>query len=146
MPGQPPEDRTTRLDVGRHGHPLSLVDDVVVPVEGTDREFFAQQWAVEFAAALGVRLRAIHVRSARDPRRQDLFAFLAAECQRWGVPFESRIIDGQDAATELEAELGPRDLVVIGSRRLSGRPRPESVAGTLVARAPCPVLIVRLTD
>ncbi|MDX1612341.1 MAG: universal stress protein, partial [Candidatus Thermoplasmatota archaeon] len=56
---------------------------IVIPVQGTDREYEAQQWAVEFAAALSVPVYAVHVAqgeeqaSQGDPGgRQDLFEFM----------------------------------------------------------------------
>ena len=139
------EFRTVPVTPQRKGRPApSLVDEVVVPVEGTDREFFAQQSAVQIAASLGVVLRAIHIGSPGSRQRGDLFDYLRTESWRWGVPFESEIMEGEDVAGEIVEEVGPRDLIVIGSRRLGHRFHIGSVTEALVRRAPCPVQIVRI--
>lgn len=117
---------------------------IVVPVAGTDREFLAQQWAVELAAALGVRLDAVHVSNARDVDRTEVFAFLEGECRKWGVGLKTTILVGPDVPREIVEELGPRDLVIIGTRRLASHYHMGSVAAELIRTAPCPVQIVRL--
>lgn len=116
---------------------------IVVPVQGTDREFVAQQWAVELAAALGVPLYAVHV-VAGDADAKEVFSFLRGACDKWGVAFEGTILQGTDVVHQLVEELGPRDLVVIGTRQLASHYHVGSVAAELVRTAPCPVQIVRL--
>ncbi len=118
---------------------------IVVPVEGTDREYEAQQWAVEFAAALGTPVYALHVASGdEDAGREDHFSFIEKLAEKWEVELEAVTISSNDVVTELVEELQPRDLVVIGTRQLSGQYHVGSVAGALVRQAPCPVQIVRL--
>lgn len=118
---------------------------IVIPVEGTDREYEAQQWAVELAAALGTPVYALHVSAGdEDIERQDHFSFLEKLSEKWDVELEAVSISSNDVVTELVEELQPRDLVVIGTRKLSGQYHVGSVAGALVRKAPCPVQIVRL--
>jgi len=120
------------------------IERVVVPVQGTDREFVAQQWAVELAAALGVRMHAVHVTADPDVDRADVFSFLEGECRKWGVDITTTVLSGTRVAHELVEELGPRDLVIVGTRRLLAEYHMGSVAAELVRTAPCPVQIVRL--
>lgn len=118
---------------------------IVVPVEGTDREYEAQQWAVELAAALGTPVYALHVASGNeDTDRQDHFSFIEKLADKWDVELDVVTISSNDVVTEVVEELQPRDLVVIGTRKLSGQYHVGSVAGALVRQAPCPVQIVRL--
>lgn len=124
--------------------PLRIVEEIVVPVKGTDREFLAQQWAVELAASLDLPVRAIHVVRSDESPAKDLFAFLAQECHKWEVPLQTNLVRGSDVAGELVEELGARDLVVIGTEKLSRQFHVGSVAEELVRRAPCPVQVVRL--
>lgn len=123
------------------------VDRIVIPVEGTDREFEAQQWAAELAGALGVPIHALHVSSGEEEElHDDHFHFIERICGKWNVDLETRVASRRDVAAEILDELGPRDLVIIGTRRLagSGDYHVGSVAGELVQNAPCPVQIVRL--
>ncbi len=118
---------------------------IVIPVEGTDREYEAQQWAVEFAAALGVPVSALHVAPGdEDVERQDHFSFIEKLAEKWEVELDTVTISSNDVVDELVQELQPRDLVVIGTRKLSGQYHVGSVAAALVRKAPCPVQIVRL--
>lgn len=123
------------------------VDRLVVPVQGTDREFDAQQWAAGLAAALNVPIHALHVTSGdQEDAHTDHFDFLERVCEKWDVDLQTRIASRNDIIAEILDELGPRDLVVIGTRRLSASNdyHVGSVAGELVQNAPCPVQIVRL--
>lgn len=124
-------------------------DRLVIPVEGTDREFEVQQWAVELAAALAIPMHALHVsRGNEEEVHEDHFSYLERTCGKWDVELETRIASRDDVAAEILDELGPRDLVVIGTRRLaeSSDYHVGSVAGELVRNAPCPVQIVRLEN
>jgi nucleotide-binding universal stress UspA family protein len=124
---------------------LRPVDRVVVPVQGTDREFMAQQWAVELAAGLGVPVHAVHVTDAREGRAPpDVFEFLRRLCEKWNAPLTTRVAHRDDVVNEIVEDLGPRDLCVIGTRHMSGQYHVGSVAIELVKRAPCPVQIVRI--
>lgn len=123
---------------------FQLVERLVIPVQGTDREFVAQQWAVEMASVLGVPLRAVHVAAPIGPRRRDLFEYLTLESAKWSVELETRIVRGTDVVEELVQELDSRDLVIVGTRRMSSHFHLGSVAEGLVRRAPCPVQVVRL--
>lgn len=124
------------------------MDRIVVPVQGTDREFEAQQWATELAASLGVQVHALHVTSGQEEELHgDHFSFIEKLCDKWGVELTKRVASRDDVTQEILDELAPRDLVVIGTRRMvnSGNDyHVGSVAGELVRQAPCPVQIVRL--
>jgi len=116
---------------------------VVVPVGGTDREYLAQEQAVEMAAALGAPVFGLHIHTDVDPPRA-VFQYLEQQCERWGVPLETRALGGTDAAAELLQETGPMDLVVIGTRRLGGAFHLGSVANRLIQEGQGPVQVVRL--
>lgn len=126
--------------------PLGLISQVIVGVDGSDREFAAQQWAAGLAAALGVRLRAVHVQSPGTRAPPGVFRYLENQCRRWSVPFEGQILEGGEPAREIASEAGPRDLLVLGTRRLAGREVLGSVARAVSAKAECPVLLVRLPE
>lgn len=115
-----------------------------MPVEGTDREFLAQEWAVELAAALEVPVRAVHVAPHAGTTAPDVFSYLQNQCKKWGVACRTTVVHGSDVAQELSDELTPRDLVVVGTRKLASHYHVGSVAGELVRKAPCPVQVVRL--
>lgn len=119
-------------------------DRIVVPVQGTDREFIAQQWAVEFAAALGVPVCALHVTLAGKAPDGGVFSFLDAACMKWGVTLDKQVLAGEDVVDELVGEISARDLVIIGTRRLAGHYHVGSVARELVKRVHCPVQVVRI--
>lgn len=119
-------------------------DRIVVPVEGTDREFIAQQWAVEFAAAMGVGVAAFHVATSARVPPPGVFAFLQEACTKWGVPLDTQVLAGEDVVEELLPEMKTRDLVIIGTRRLAGHYHLGSVSLELIRRAPCPVQVVRI--
>ncbi len=119
---------------------------IVIPVEGTDREYLVQDWAIEFAAALGTPVYAVHVANNPAGPPNGVFDFLESIAARWRVSLETRVQEAGDVAEELLAELGPMDLVVLGTRRLGRRYHFGSVAESLVARAPCPVQVVRLSE
>ncbi len=117
---------------------------IVVPVEGSDREYLVQEHAVLMAAALGVGIHAVHVRSGSEDRDDDMFAWLNKEAAQFDVDVDTAILDGEDPAEVLIEELAPLDLAIIGSARISGRFHISSVAERLVHDAPCPVQIIRL--
>lgn len=116
---------------------------IVVPVEGSDREFLAQEHAVTLAAALDVPVHAVHVRSPVGDHG-DVFAWLQKEAEQWGVSLDCRSMDGSDAGAEIVLELQPLDLVVIGSSHAGSKYHLGSVAEHLIRHAPCPVQVVRL--
>lgn len=123
------------------------MDRIVVPVEGTDREFEAQQWATELAASLDVPVHALHVTSGREEElHEDHFSFIESLCEKWGVELSKRVAGRDDVTQEILDELTPRDLVVIGTRRManSGDYHVGSVTAEVVRQSPCPVQIVRL--
>lgn len=124
----------------------SPIRRIVIPVQGTDREFLAQEHAISLASALGVPLAAVHVRNGSDDRSDDVFAWVRKHATAWGVALEERALMGEDPAQVLTDELDPLDLVVIGSRRLGGRYHVGSVADRLIRDAPCPVQVVRLPE
>ncbi|MGB0651646.1 MAG: universal stress protein [Thermoplasmatota archaeon] len=120
------------------------VNRVVVPVEGSDREYLAQETAIEHAAALGVPVYAVHIHTQPGEPPAGLFTFMERLAARWETPLETRVLHATDAADEMLAELDPLDLVVLGSRRLGKRYHVGGMAQELIAQAPCPVQVVRL--
>ncbi len=135
--------KTMVQDFAQAAREVSPIRRIVVPVEGADREFIVQEHAVTLAAALGVPVHALHIRSALDVA-PDVFAWIEKEADQWGVDLESRSLDGDDAAAEILLELEPLDLVVIGSSRIGSKFKLGSVAEQLIRHAPCPVQVVRL--
>jgi nucleotide-binding universal stress UspA family protein len=123
---------------------VSPVARIVVPVQGSDREYQAQTWGVQLAASLGCPLRAVHVASALGADDRIVFRFLRKQAREWGVPLETTVISSGDPAEEVLAELRANDLVVIGTRQLGGRYHLGSLAEQLIRRAPCPVQVLRL--
>lgn len=124
--------------------PARPVDRIVVPVEGTDREFEAQQRAVELACYLGVPVCALHVAPPTGGTPEDVFSYLDKECVKWRVQLDARVVRGTSVVDELVDELHVRDMVVVGTRRMASEYHVGSVAAQLVRRAPCPVQLVRL--
>lgn len=122
-----------------------VVRRVVVPVQGTDTEFLAHQRACALAAQLGVPAVGIHVAPPGQPGVGTPFAYLVREAARWKVPFSGRTIVGASVADEILAEIDALDLVVIGTRQLGTRYHVGSVAGEILKRAPCAVLMIRLS-
>lgn len=113
-------------------------DRVVVPVGGSARELEVQLWAVRFAALHDVPVHAVHVRNGSPVPPVELFGYLESLGDRHGVPVDARVAEGEIVAA-LCRELGPRDLVVVGTERLGSSPARGSVVADLVRRAPCPV-------
>lgn len=124
------------------------MERIVIPVQGTDREFEAQQWATELAAALDVPVHALHVTSGQEEElHEDHFSFVEKLCEKWGVELTKRVAGRDDVTQEILDELAPRDLVVIGTRRMGNAGSDYhvgSVAAEVVRQSPCPVQIVRL--
>ena len=118
-------------------------DQVVIPVQGTDREYYAQQWAVEFAAAIGIPVKALHVGNGAQDDDPEVFRYIQRLADKHSVTLTTRTLHG-DVVEELAAELTPRDLVVIGTRKLAHHYHVGSVAAALIEKAPCPVQVVRL--
>ena len=118
-------------------------DRIILPVQGTDEEFFAQQWAVEFAASTALPIRAIHVAAPGAKTPNDVFLFLRRFAEKWGVQLETAILEG-DVVRELLRETDVRDLVIIGTRRLATQYHVGSVAAALIRLVPCPVQVVRI--
>lgn len=120
------------------------VERVVVPVGGTDREFLAQQRAAEFAAAFDLPVRALHVATGPEEIEDDVFRFIHELCEKHGVENDCQVVIGDDPVVELRKELGPLDLVVVGTRRLGTRFHLSSIVERLIGSAPCMVQVVRL--
>ncbi|MBI2077268.1 MAG: universal stress protein [Euryarchaeota archaeon] len=117
---------------------------IVVPVQGSDAEFVAQQWAIEFAAALTLPVTAIHVAEPGRDAPADVFQFMDGIAKKWGVKLRSQVLESASPITEFLKELGPRDLVVVGTARLAKHYRVGSFAGELIRAAPCPIQVVRI--
>lgn len=121
-----------------------MFERVVVPIGGTDREFLAQEHAVELAAEIGAPVYAVHV--APDPAgaMPEVFDHIAQVCDRHGVALTRNTVAGASVVEELTQEARPRDLVVVGTRRMGGTYRLGSIAAELIAVAEAPVHVVRL--
>lgn len=117
---------------------------VVIPVEGTDREYVVQEQAAEWASALGVPVYAVHVETAPEGAHNDLWKYVQKACDRWGVALQVRVLAGTEPADEILAELDAMDLLIIGTRRLTGRFHVGSVTESILRRAPCAVQVIRL--
>ncbi len=120
-----------------------LVERVVVPIEGGSEELLVHQWAVGMADALGARLHAVHVATDGLEPPEDVFAYLSRLAEEHAVSFDTAIVNAKTVVDELVEELGPADLVVIGTRVL-GTGAEVSVTEDLIQRAPCPVQVIRI--
>lgn len=121
-------------------------DRVVVPVQGTDREFDVQRWAVEFAAATGAPVAAVHVSPDPDAVPADVFQFLEKFCDDRDVELETHVLAGtEEGVVEvLLSELDALDLVIIGTAKLGHGYHVGSVAEGLIQGAPGPVQVLRI--
>lgn len=130
-------------DVTQAAREVSPISRIVVPVEGTDREYIVQEHAITLASALGIPVHAVHIR-APVGAHNDVFVWMQKHAKEWGVDFDGQSLDGEDAAAEIVLELQPLDLVIIGSSHAGTKYRLGSVAEYLIRHAPCPVQVVRL--
>lgn len=121
-------------------------DRVVVPVQGTDREYDVQQWAVEFATATGAPIAAVHVTADPDAVPADTFQFLGKLCEEREVTLDTHVAAGteEEVVDVLLAELDAMDLVIIGTRKLGQGYHVGSVAEGLIQGAPGPVQVLRI--
>ncbi len=117
---------------------------VVVPIEGTDSEFLTQELAAEWASALSVPVHAIHITDAPDEVNDDMWQYVQKACERWSVPLDTQSLAGTEPAHEILEELDAMDLLIIGTRRLTGRFHVGSVTQKILHDAPCAVQVVRL--
>lgn len=120
-------------------------DRVIVPVGGSAHELEIQLWAVQFASLHDVPVHAIHVRSdepSTAPR--DLFGYLEMLCDKREIPLTAEVHEGE-VVDELCRELQARDLVVVGTERMTDGSLGASVVEGLIRGAPCPVQVLRLT-
>lgn len=128
-------------------------DRIVVPSEGTDREFLAQQWAVELAAALGLEVHGLHVTNADREGQEDatdeeittdVFSYLKKLATKYDVQLTTTVLHGGNVVESLVDELSARDICVIGTRKLSHHYHVGSITADLIEKAECPVHVVRL--
>lgn len=122
------------------------VSRVVVPVEGGDDEYLAQEQAVRHAAALGVPVMAIHIDPTLDSDDERLWGYLTEQCERQAVTLHTMVLGGQEAGEALADEVDAMDLVVIGTRRIGTRYHMHSVAEHLIRHSPATIQVVRLHD
>lgn len=120
-----------------------LVDRVVVPIEGGSEELIVHQWAVGMADALGARLHAVHISTDGLDPPEDVFSYINRLADEHKVEVDTAIVNAKTVVDELVQELGPTDLVVIGTRIL-GTVAEGSVTEDLIQRAPCPVQVIRI--
>ncbi len=119
-------------------------DRIVIPVEGTDREFLAQQTAIEIGGAMGLPVVAVHIATGASDGPPDVFRFMEQLGRKHDVKIEGKTIHSESVVDELVAELMTRDLCIIGTRKLSHHYHVGSIAAELIEKAPCPVQVVRL--
>lgn len=117
---------------------------IVVPIGGSDREFLAQEQAVEYAAALGIPLAAVHVSVAPDEADGGLFDYVKRLAERHQVACDCLTLYGDDPAVTLQDELDGMDLLVVGTENLGTRKDLDSHTKRLLGHAPCNVQVVRL--
>jgi len=116
---------------------------VVIGVAGTGSEHLAQQQAVATAACVKCSVLAIHVLQPGEAPAPDLWDYLQAQCARWQVPLQVRVIDG-NPAEELNAEAAATDMVVIGTKRLGKKFHLGMVAEQVIRQSAGTVHVVRL--
>lgn len=117
---------------------------VLVPIEGSSQELIVQEQAVNLAANLGVPLKAIHVSTEYEPLPRRFFSYVEGLAHRRQVPFEKRVIRGDDVVREILEEVTLSDIIVVGTRFLGSEYHLGSVTEALIHRAPCPVQVIRL--
>jgi nucleotide-binding universal stress UspA family protein len=140
----------------------TVVQRIVVGVDGSAASHEAVRWAVQLASAARADLEVIHAWTPPDMGTERIDAALAepADLERearrelQGVlagvdesglvtPLKVRVLQSDAVAAILDAGRAA-DLIVVGQRGLSGRPDedPEDVCGRLVRAADCPVVVV----
>lgn len=141
-----PDESTQPSPPIRHGDgAYRPFDRVIVPVGGSAHELEIQLWAVQFASLHDVPVHAIHVRSDEPPvPARDLFGYLEMLCDKRDIPLTAEVREGE-VVDELCRELRARDLVVVGTERLTDGSREASVVEGLIRGAPCPVQVLQLT-
>jgi nucleotide-binding universal stress UspA family protein len=132
---------------------------VVVGIDGSRSAVDAALWAIDEAVERDLPLRLVHAIAPRERRSVDAediardfataesavrYAAMAIESVDEPVKIEVEIVQGRPGATLLSASHGATMLCVgaLGVDRASGR-RVGSTATELLARAHCPVAIVR---
>jgi len=140
------------------------MEQIVVGVDGSESSRTALEWAVDEASHRGATVVAVHawepiltagLRSAAvysDEAIQEaggavLDEAIAAVDPPEGVTIERRCVRGNATAALLEVA-GGADLLVVGTRGLGGFGRLllGSVSSQVVHHAPCPVVVVPITD
>lgn len=121
-------------------------DRIVVPVQGTDREYDVQQWAVEFASSTGAPIAAVHVSADPDQVPDDIFQFVDKLAGDRQVSLETHVLAGteKEVVDVLLSELDAMDLVIIGTRKLGRGYHVGSVSDGLIQGAPGPVQVLRI--
>ncbi len=141
---------------------------ILVPLDFSDHAQSVVDWAVHLASSHSSHVVLMHAYHLPVEFQQMEGAYLppdfwsnvkaeseqslkryAAPFEEAGVPFEIVVREGYPAtAIEEEAERQDADLIVIGSRGLSGLRHLllGSVAERVVQKAHCPVLTVKRTD
>lgn len=126
--------------------PRGMVSRIVVPIGGSDSEYLVQQQAVEYAVALEAPVTGLHVSTAPDRMEGNVFRYLEEQCEKWGVRCDTHVLVDDDVEGAINRDLDASDLVFIGTANLGARYHVSSVAESLVHRAPCPVLVMRIQD
>ncbi len=138
--------------------PDAKLEKILVPTTGADYSRFGAEVAVAIAKGCGATITALHVsappsdnellRHAKKLLRtgRALLADIAALGQREGVRVSTKALVGpaKESAILRQAQLGGHQLIVLGTKAWSGEHLHfgQSVE-TLLASAPCPVLIVK---
>ncbi len=142
------------------------IRQILVPIDFSDHAKPVMEWARELAKEHGSKLILLHAyhlpvefqqlegaylppefwTNVKTEAQQSLDEY-AAEIGRQGVEVEAVVREGYPATViEEEAERLGADLIVIGTRGLSGLKHMllGSIAERVVQRAPCPVLTVKV--
>lgn len=140
----------------------TVVQRIVVGVDGSAASHEAARWAVQLASAARADLEVIHAWTPPDMGTERIDAALAqpadlegearrelqgvlADVDQSGLvtPLEVRVLQADAVAAILHAGR-TADLIVVGRRGLSGRSEedPDEVCNRLVRAADCPVVVV----
>jgi nucleotide-binding universal stress UspA family protein len=121
---------------------------VVVGVDGSANARRAVDWAAGLAQLAGARVVAVHAlglleQPKRDEAKQSLEHEWCAPLDEYGIDHDCVVRDGNPLTVVLDvaAETGA-DVIVVGSRGLSGRLLLGSTSTQVAQQSPIPVVIV----
>jgi nucleotide-binding universal stress UspA family protein len=136
---------------------MLAIQTILHPTDFSERSGYAFETALALARDYGAQLVLVHVttppqKTGPEVEQNEEYQQALQEKLRWLHPaeapvrMEARLLEG-DAAAEIIriAEEYPCDLIVMGTHGRTDRRGQAmgSVAGTVIRKAPCPVVIVR---